>query len=87
VATFGCALGGVLVLVFGSTVNLANDLLPIAAANFLYIAIGILLPELQREQSGRRSMVQIACLMFSLVLIGAMSNFASEEKLSHLFSF
>ena len=87
VATFGCAMGGVLVLVFGSAANLENSLLPIAAANFLYIAVGILLPELQREQSGRRSMIQIACLVFALVLIGAMSNFASEEKLSQIFSF
>jgi hypothetical protein len=44
--------GRVLVLVFGARVNLANSLLPIAAANFLYIAIGILLPELQRKESG-----------------------------------
>jgi zinc transporter ZupT len=66
-------------------VNLANSLLPIAAANFLYIAVGILLPELQREQSGRRSLIQIACLVFTLVLIGTMSNFASEEKVSQIF--
>ena len=45
VATFGCALGGVLVLVYGDAVAL-----PIAAANFLYIATGILLPELQKEK-------------------------------------
>jgi zinc and cadmium transporter len=83
-ATFGCALGGVLVLLFGARVNLANSLLPIAAANFLYIAIGILLPELQREQSGRRSAMQIACLVFALLLIGAMSNLTSEHELSRL---
>jgi zinc and cadmium transporter len=82
VATFGCALGGVLVLVFGARVNLADSLLPIAAANFLYIAIGILLPELQREQSGRRSAMQIACLVCALLLIGAMSNLTSEKEIS-----
>jgi zinc and cadmium transporter len=82
VATFGCALGGVLVLVFGTAVNLTNNLLPIAAANFLYIAISILLPELQREQSGRRSAIQIACLVSTLVLIGTMSNFTSEVTAS-----
>ncbi len=81
-ATFGCAMGGVLVLVFGARVNLADTLLPIAAANFLYIAIGILLPELQREESGRRSAMQIACLVFTLVLIGAMSNLTSENEIS-----
>jgi zinc and cadmium transporter len=86
VATFGCAIGGVLVLIFGSRVNLANSLLPIAAANFLYIAIGILLPELQREESGRRSAMQIACLVITLILIGAMSNFASENEISHIFA-
>ena len=81
-ATFGCALGGVLVLVFGGRVNLANNLLPIAAANFLYIAIGILLPELQREKSGRRSAMQVACLVLALLFIGAMSNLSSEKEVS-----
>jgi zinc and cadmium transporter len=84
-ATFGCAMGGVLVLVFGARVNLANSLLPIAAANFLYIAIGILLPELQREENGRRSAMQVACLVFTLVLIGAMSNLTSEKEISRIF--
>ena len=79
VATFGCALGGVLVLVFGSAVYLANNLLPIAAANFLYIATGILLPELQKEKSGRRSAIQIACLVLALGGIGAISNLTSEQ--------
>ena len=84
-ATFGCALGGVLVLIFGAGVNLANNLLPIAAANFLYIAIGILLPELQRERSARRSAIQIACLVCALASIGAMSNLTSEHELSRIF--
>jgi zinc and cadmium transporter len=81
-ATFGCAMGGVLVLVFGARVDLATSLLPIAAANFLYIAIGILLPELQREESGRRSAMQLACLVFTLLLIGAMSNLTAEKEIS-----
>lgn len=80
-ATFGCALGGVLVLVFGGAVQLANNLLPIAAANFLYIAIGILLPELQKERNGRRSAIQIACLVLTLWLIGGISNLTSEQAL------
>jgi zinc and cadmium transporter len=84
VATFGCALGGVLVLIFGARVNLSDSLLPIAATNFLYIAIGILLPELQREKSGRRSAIQIACLVFALLLIGAMSNLTSEHEASRI---
>jgi zinc and cadmium transporter len=78
-ATFGCAMGGVLVLIFGGAVHLANNLLPIAAANFLYIAIGILLPELQKESNGRRSAIQIACLVLALALIGAISNLTSEQ--------
>jgi zinc and cadmium transporter len=81
-ATFGCAMGGVLVLVFGARVDLATSLLPIAAANFLYIAIGILLPELQREESGRRSAMQLACLVFTLLLIGAMSNLTAQKEIS-----
>jgi zinc and cadmium transporter len=78
-ATFGCAMGGVLVLVFGNADYLANNLLPIAAANFLYIATGILLPELQKERSGRRSAIQIACLVIALAGIGAISNATSEQ--------
>ena len=66
-------------LVFGAAAHLANDLLPIAAANFLYIATGILLPELQNERSGRRSAIQIACLVLALVLIGAISNLTSGQ--------
>ena len=72
-------------LVFGGRVNLANNLLPIAAANFLYIAIGILLPELQREKSGRRSAMQVACLVLALLLIGAMSRLTSEKEISRIF--
>jgi zinc and cadmium transporter len=78
-ATFGCALGGVLVLVFGNSDYLASNLLPIAAANFLYIATGILLPELQKEKSGRRSAIQIACLVLALGAIGAISNLSIER--------
>jgi zinc and cadmium transporter len=85
-ATFGCAMGGVLVLVFGARVNLANSVLPIAAANFLYIAIGILLPELQREESGRRSALQVACLVLTLSLIGAMSSLTSENQTARILS-
>jgi zinc and cadmium transporter len=83
-ATFGCAMGGVLVLVFGNAAFLANNLLPIAAANFLYIAIGILLPELQKETSGRRSAVQIALLVLALGGIGAISNLTSEQAFIEL---
>jgi zinc and cadmium transporter len=84
-ATFSCALGGILVLVFGTRVDVADSLLPIAAANFLYIAIGILLPELQRERNGRRSAIQVACLIAALLLIGAMSNFTSEKEAARIF--
>jgi zinc and cadmium transporter len=79
IATFGCAMGGVLILVFGSAVGLATNLLPVAAANFLYIATGILLPELQKERNGRRSAIQIACLVLAVGGIGAISDFTSGQ--------
>jgi zinc transporter ZupT len=42
---------------------LADILLPFTAADFLYIAVGILVPELQREQSRHRSLLQAMTLL------------------------
>ena len=72
-------------LIFGGAVHLANNLLPIAAANFLYIAIGILLPELQKRSNGRRSAIQIACLILALGFIGAISNLTTEQARAEIY--
>ncbi len=69
-ATTGCATGGLLVLIFGSHAGvLIGALLPITAANFIYIATAILLPELQKEKSGTRSLAQILFLLGGLMLM------------------
>jgi zinc and cadmium transporter len=76
-ATTGCALGGLIVLIFGAG-RMSEVLLPITAANFLYVAIGILMPELQKEQDGRRSVAQVACLLATIVFIFELGRFAHE---------
>ncbi|HEY1945445.1 MAG TPA: ZIP family metal transporter [Bryobacteraceae bacterium] len=76
-ATTGCALGGIVVLAFGAG-RVSEGLLPVTAANFLYVAIGILMPELQREQNGRRSIWQVVCLLVTIVFIFELGRFAHE---------
>jgi zinc and cadmium transporter len=75
-ATFGCAAGGIIVLSLGSRIeSIVPALLPITAANFLYVALAILLPELQREKDGRRSAIQGLCLLGSVALMCALSQY------------
>jgi zinc and cadmium transporter len=87
-ATTGCATGGVLVLLFGSlTSALTSILLPFTAANFLYIAVGILMPELLREKSQLRSLAQIAVLVAAVLIIASLSHYFPENgdsSLAHL---
>jgi zinc and cadmium transporter len=79
-ATTGCATGGVLVLIFGSWASaLADILLPFTAANFLYIAVGILMPELQREPSRRRSLLQVMTLLVAVITVSSISHYFPEE--------
>jgi zinc and cadmium transporter len=75
--TAGCVLGGIVVLAFGAG-RVSEGLLPITAANFLYVAIGILMPELQKEQNGRRSVWQVVCLLVTIVFIFELGRFAHE---------
>jgi zinc and cadmium transporter len=78
-ATSGCAVGGIAVLVLGTRVGHVSEvLLPITAANFLYVALGVLMPELQREQNGRRSIWQVVCLLVTIVFIFQLGRFAHE---------
>ncbi|HMF78247.1 MAG TPA: ZIP family metal transporter [Bryobacteraceae bacterium] len=78
-ATTGCAMGGVVVLAVGTGAgNVSQVLLPITAANFLYVAIGILMPELQKERDGRRSMAQVVCLLATLLFIFELGRFARD---------
>ena len=74
-ATTGCATGGVLILVSGlRSTSLAWWLLPLTAANFLYVGLAILMPELQREQGRRRSLWQAASLLVGATMMNALSR-------------
>jgi zinc and cadmium transporter len=78
VATMGCASGGLLVLIFGSKFRpFTAALLPITAANFLYIAVAILMPELQKEPEKRRSSIQTLCLIGTAGLMWWLSTIAA----------
>ena len=58
--------------------NFLNFLLPIAAGGFIYLAVAIMIPELQSERSFKKSMAQILSLFFGLV-ISALLNFTSHS--------
>lgn len=63
-------IGAVTVLIVGSHLKGYTDLLlPIAAANFLYIALANLLPELSHVRNRMQSFIQILLIIFGLVLM------------------
>lgn len=73
-ATSGCALGGVLFLLSGlHSASFTYAMLPIAAANFLYIGLSILIPELHKEPNDRRAAYQMVSLAGSAALMTALS--------------
>lgn len=74
VATSGCALGGVLVLLSGlKSAAFTFTVLPIAAANFLYIGLAILVPELHREKNNKRSLIQAVSFLTAAAGMTALS--------------
>jgi zinc and cadmium transporter len=74
VATSGCAVGGVFVLAAGlRSAAFTYAVLPIAAANFLYIGLAILIPEMQRETDRRRALLQMICFTVSAIGMTALS--------------
>jgi zinc transporter ZupT len=78
-ATTSCVLGGLLVLLYGSAVTRVTPiLLPLTAANFLYIAVGILMPEMQRERNPIRSLAQMAVLIASACAAASVSRIFPE---------
>jgi zinc and cadmium transporter len=78
-ATSGCAAGGILVLLFGaSTRILTAVLLPMTAANFLYVAVGVLMPELGGERQRRRAILQYAILVGTALAIYGLSRLLPE---------
>lgn len=63
-------LGAVLILIVGKQVeNLVNYIVPLAAGGFIYLAGSDLIPELKKENSFKKSLLQIACISAGLLLI------------------
>lgn len=63
-------LGAVLSLVIGSQSEMfVAYLLPIAAANFLYIAAADLIPELHRERGRRKALIQVGLVFLGVLLM------------------
>ena len=62
--------GTILVLIIGPhSENLINFLLPFAAGNFIYIAGSDLIPELHKETSLKKNLLQFLFLLFGVLLI------------------
>lgn len=69
--------GAVSVLILGSHLKgYADWLLPIAAANFLYIALANLLPELAHVRSRRQSVKQITLVIIGLAMMYSLKQIA-----------
>ena len=79
-ATSGCAAGGILVLLFGASARiLTGVLLPMTGANFLYVAVGVLMPELGGEQQRRRAVLQYVILVGTALAIYGFSRLLPES--------
>ena len=79
IATMGSSTGGLLVLAFGlGFQSFTAILVPFTAANFLYIGLAVLMPELQKERSGWRSVAQAFCLLGTTALMFALAQLASD---------
>jgi zinc and cadmium transporter len=63
-------LGAVVSLAVGAeSQTFVAYLLPVAAANFLYIAAADLIPELHRERGGRKALIQVALVILGVLLM------------------
>ncbi len=70
VAACTAILGAVITVLLGSvTEELIKFILPFAAGGFIYLAGSDLIPELHRESSARKSLIQLTAILTGLVLI------------------
>ncbi|MBP1664122.1 MAG: family metal transporter [Bacteroidetes bacterium] len=70
VTALTAVLGAVLVLLLGSQIeNIINYIVPIAAGGFIYLAGSDLIPELKKENSIGKSLLQFLCILSGLGLI------------------
>jgi zinc and cadmium transporter len=59
--------------------NISNYILPFAAGGFIYLAGSDLIPELHREKSGRKNLLQFAAIVAGLSLMFFISQTHSHE--------
>ncbi len=70
IAACAAILGAVFTLMLGSlTENIVPYILPFAAGGFIYLAGSDLIPELHRESSVRKSLIQLAAIVTGIVLM------------------
>jgi zinc and cadmium transporter len=72
-------LGAVLVLMMGPQVaGLEEQILPLTAGGFIYIAGSDLIPELRKNPGARDSAAQLAAILVGLALIFVLTRFLSH---------
>jgi zinc and cadmium transporter len=70
IAACSAILGGVLTLTLGNvSETILTYILPFAAGGFIYLAGSDLIPELNRERSVKKSLIQFAAIIAGLVLM------------------
>jgi zinc and cadmium transporter len=70
IAACSAILGGILTLTLGSvSEKILTYILPFAAGGFIYLAGSDLIPELNRERSVKKSMIQFAAIIGGLALM------------------
>jgi zinc and cadmium transporter len=69
-------LGGIIILLFPALgVELSHYILPLAAGGFLYIALADLVPELNKQNSVKRSVFQVIFVIAGLLLMWFLLDF------------
>lgn len=77
-------LGGVFMLLVGHFTEVATYyILPVAAGGFIYLAGTDLLPELHREKSTKKNLIQFAAILAGLILMYFISNNHSHAAHQH----
>lgn len=70
IAACSAILGGILTLTLGTvSEKILTYILPFAAGGFIYLAGSDLIPELNRERSVRKSLIQFAAIITGLILM------------------
>lgn len=62
-------IGGIVVLLFGTTGNFVHYIIPFTAGGFLYIAAADLIPELHKETIPWKSVVQVLGFVLGIVIM------------------